>query len=267
MNLTLHMTGNPSHPAIIFLHGAGVSSWMWTSQIEALSESHYCIAVDLPGSGESFREPWISFQETAGQIRDIIQDHAQLAQAHVVGLSLGGYVALHLLAHYPEVVDSMIVSGVTAAPFPNPRFYSWLTRIMSRTLKWGPVIWLNRKMMQIPDDVAEVYRRDSQRMSVKMLKRVYAEVFAYTFPASIGNLSPRLLAVAGEKEAKLIVEGLGEFAAAGPNSVIALAPNAHHGWNGEYPELFTDMVRAWVHGKPLPSDLNVLFGSSETVYG
>ncbi len=45
-------SGDPASPAIVFLHGGGLSSKSWYPVIERLPD-FYCLAPDLPGHGKS----------------------------------------------------------------------------------------------------------------------------------------------------------------------------------------------------------------------
>lgn len=256
MNLVVHEYGNLANPAIVFLHGLGVSSWMWSEQIEVLRERYFCLAVDLPGSGESYQAEWISFADTAVQLANIIREKAVNGQVHVVGLSLGGYTALRLLADHPDVVLSALVSGVTIRPFPNQSAFKPLVRFMSRANRWNITINLMAKMMQLPDEAKPLYQRDSKRLTPVTTKRIYAEVLNYTLPELLHERPQPLLAAAGAKEAKLVLQSLPDFQVL-PTAVTAIAPNAHHGWNGEFPELFTEMIAAWIEKRPLPDALDV----------
>ena len=258
MSMKLFKEGDRTKPTILFLHGAGVSSWMWTEQIEALKPDFYCLAVDLPGNGESAADEWVSFEETARRLADLIGAEAPHGKAHVVGLSLGGYTALTLQANHPERVETVVVSGVSARPFPNQMLMKPFFRLMSYALKWNLMIWLNMKMMQIPADVQDIYRLDSKRMSTEMLKRVYDEVLDFQLPPNLKAVGPTLLSVAGDKEVKLIKESLNDLAGVGEKSRAALIPNAHHGWNGEHPQLFTEMIRAWIVQGSLPAQLEMV---------
>jgi pimeloyl-ACP methyl ester carboxylesterase len=231
---------------------------MWQAQIDDLSLDYHCLAVDLPGNGESYQVAWLSLADTAVQLTRIIQHKATGGKAHVVGLSLGGYTAVTLLANHPDVIASLIVSGVTTRPFPQQWFYRPLMAAMIPTMKWDVMIDMNMKMMQIPEEAAPLYRRDSKRVPKAALQRVYDEVFNFTLPAALAGVATPVLAVAGDKEAKLVSEGLTDFPALLPNSAAAVAPEAHHGWNGEHPELFSAMVRAWVAQRPLPEALHVI---------
>ncbi len=254
MNLKINEYGQQLKPTILFLHGLGVSSWMWQEQVEALQAQYHLLTVDLPGSGDSYQAEWQSFGETAVQLADIIRRRATNGQAHVIGLSLGGYVALSLAAEWPEVVLSTIVSGVTVRPFPKQWFYRPLFRLMSHAARWDMVIKLNLKMMQMPEEVHEIYRRDSKRVTAETSQRIYAELLNFSLPVELQKNRRPLLAVAGEKEAGLILESLAEYNEV-PNAMTAIIPNAHHAWTGEFPDLFNEMVVAWVESRSLPEKL------------
>lgn len=259
MTLKVHAYGPVGAPTVLFLHGLGVSSWMWQDQIEALQANYRCLAVDLPGNGESHQVEWVSFADTAVSLAHIIRTQAANGQVHVVGLSLGGYAALRLLADFPELVLSTVVSGVTLRPFPNTITYRLLPKIMSRIMGWGLIISLMGRMMQLPDEAKPLYRRDSKNLRPQTVTRIYAEVLNFTLPGKLRQQQPRLLAVAGEKEAKLVLESLPDFQVVA-TAVTAIIPNAHHGWSGEFPELFTAMIESWVKERPLPQFDVVLAG-------
>ncbi len=44
--------GDTSGPLIVFIHGGGVSGWMWKKQLEYFTNYH-CLVPDLPGHGNS----------------------------------------------------------------------------------------------------------------------------------------------------------------------------------------------------------------------
>lgn len=252
--LAVQKYGNPNDPAVVFLHGAGVSSWMWTAQIDDLKSSFFCLTIDLPGSGDSYQTEWRSFENTANQIAAIILDEVPEKKAHIVGLSLGGYAALYLLAQHPEVVDSMIVSGVTTRPFRRQWLYRPLMNVMGLVSKWDVMINLNIRMMNLPEEVMPLYKRDSKRASRSMFQSIYTTLFDFTLPEKLYQCVHRVLAVAGDKEVDMITQGLDDFHDL-PNGTSRLIPDAHHAWNAEYPTLFSSVVRAWITNQPLPEVL------------
>jgi pimeloyl-ACP methyl ester carboxylesterase len=128
MSLHVHESGSPNAPTIVFLHALGLSSWMWNEQITALQANYHCLAIDLPANGESYQTEWRSFADTAAQIAPIIREKAVAGKAHVVGLSLGGFAALHLLRDHADVVDSMVISGVATKPSPTRLYGAFLAK-------------------------------------------------------------------------------------------------------------------------------------------
>jgi pimeloyl-ACP methyl ester carboxylesterase len=76
-------------------------------QLPAYTEHFNCIAIDLPGSGESDKPagPY-STEGYADQVAAFLEAIG-VEQAHVAGVSLGAAVATHLAARYPGRVRSL----------------------------------------------------------------------------------------------------------------------------------------------------------------
>src|SRR6478672_1388328 len=76
-------------------------------QLPAYSEHFSCVAIDLPGSGESDKPagPY-STEGYADQVAAFL-GAIGIEQAHVAGVSLGAAVGLHLAARHPGRVRSL----------------------------------------------------------------------------------------------------------------------------------------------------------------
>lgn len=92
-------------PLTVFVHGFPLDHRMWLDQVEGLSSSRRCVAIDLPGFGRSdpIRERVLSMGRIADDLADFIGDR----QADVVALSMGGYAALALWERHPQVVRTL----------------------------------------------------------------------------------------------------------------------------------------------------------------
>src|SRR5262249_45246204 len=76
-------------------------------QLPAYTEHFSCIAVDLPGTGESDKPPGpYSTHGYADQLAGFL-GAIGIEQAHVAGMSLGAAVGIHLAARHPERVRSL----------------------------------------------------------------------------------------------------------------------------------------------------------------
>jgi pimeloyl-ACP methyl ester carboxylesterase len=95
-------------PAVVLVHAGIADSRMWEPQLDSFSESHTVVRVDLPGFGHSEIETNpVSYR---GAIADAL-DAAGLAQATVVGTSLGGRAALEFALDAPERVSALVLVG------------------------------------------------------------------------------------------------------------------------------------------------------------
>jgi pimeloyl-ACP methyl ester carboxylesterase len=76
-------------------------------QLPAYTEHFSCIAVDLPGSGESDKPEGPYSTETYADQLSLFMGAIGIDRAHVAGVSLGAGVAMHLAARHPERVRSL----------------------------------------------------------------------------------------------------------------------------------------------------------------
>jgi pimeloyl-ACP methyl ester carboxylesterase len=102
-------------PTIVFLHGARLTGASWRPQVAALSKEFHVLAPDLPGHGRAASQPF-TIDTAAEAVTDLIASEATDGRAILVGLSLGGYVAMTVAARAPERVIALVVSGATAEP-------------------------------------------------------------------------------------------------------------------------------------------------------
>ena len=105
-------------PPVIFRHGAMVAGWMLREQADALTD-HCCFLPDLPGWGRSAEHGWRSLADTAEQIAELIAGECDGGRAHVVGLSLGGLVGLHLAAQTPRATLATVQSEIAGGALPR----------------------------------------------------------------------------------------------------------------------------------------------------
>lgn len=97
-----HGTGEP----VVFLHGAG-STRMWLPFYERLSQSVDLIAPEHPGFGDTEFPDWLDgFDDVVLHYRDFF-DALALDRLHLVGFSLGGWIAAELAIFYPERLKSL----------------------------------------------------------------------------------------------------------------------------------------------------------------
>jgi pimeloyl-ACP methyl ester carboxylesterase len=111
VNLHVETYGSTGEP-VLLLHGAlsdNLQNWRLIHQ--PLAAKHRVIGLDLRGHGRS-DNPTGEF--TLSALRDDVLgvlDALEIPQSHVLGCSLGGYVAMALRAAHPQRVGSLALAG------------------------------------------------------------------------------------------------------------------------------------------------------------
>lgn len=102
-------------PTIVFLHGTRLTGAAWAAQAASLGADFHCLAPDLPGHGTADGRAF-TLEGAAADVADLIAREAHGGRAVLVGLSLGGYVAMAVAERWPERVAGLVVCGATAEP-------------------------------------------------------------------------------------------------------------------------------------------------------
>jgi pimeloyl-ACP methyl ester carboxylesterase len=108
---------------IIFIHEFAGDYRSWEPQLRFFSRYFRCIAYnargfppsDIPEDGGRYS------QEHARDDAIAVLEHLKLDRAHVVGLSMGGFAALHFGIAYPQRARSLVVAGCGYGAEPEKR--------------------------------------------------------------------------------------------------------------------------------------------------
>jgi 3-oxoadipate enol-lactonase len=112
------VTGPAEAPVVLLLHGLGSSGDDWAPQVAALADRYRVLAVDLPGHHRSPRARGTASIPRMAAAVGALLDRLAIERVHVVGLSLGGCVALALALSTPERVRSLVVVNAFARVRP-----------------------------------------------------------------------------------------------------------------------------------------------------
>lgn len=112
--------------AVLLLHGLGGSHDDWRLQLPEFAKRYRVIVPDLRGFGASGRREPFTIQQHA---RDMLalMDALEIPDAHVVGLSMGGAVAIEMALARPGAVASLVLANTA----PSFRLSNWERRRMA----------------------------------------------------------------------------------------------------------------------------------------
>jgi 3-oxoadipate enol-lactonase len=103
-------------PCVVLIHGHPFDRSLWTPQLAALATGFRVVAPDLRGFGESPVTPHlVSLPEYAEDVLELL-DRLGIARAAIVGLSMGGLVAMELATGRPERCWALGLVATTAEP-------------------------------------------------------------------------------------------------------------------------------------------------------
>ncbi|MFX1559878.1 MAG: alpha/beta fold hydrolase [Promethearchaeota archaeon] len=109
INIYYEIHGPPEATPIVWIAGWGNSYWLWFRQVPAFKERYRCIIFDNRGAGRSSK-PDIPYtmpmfaSDTVG-----LMGALNIESAHIVGVSMGGFIAQQIAISYPEKVQSLVL--------------------------------------------------------------------------------------------------------------------------------------------------------------
>jgi 3-oxoadipate enol-lactonase len=231
---------------VVFAYGLLWSGRMFEAQVNALKTRCRCITFDFPGQGRS--EVAQSGYDMDSLTSDAVALIKQLnaAPCHFAGLSMGGFVAMRMGIHYPELVRSLILMETSADPEPPenvPRY-----RLLGMISRWLSVRLIAGRVMQIMfgqtflNDPARRTQRDQLRGYLlannqtgiyRALKGVIEREGVYE---KLGKITVPTLVIVGEQDVATVPAKAERIRAGIPGAKLVRIPDAGHTSTIEQPE-------------------------------
>jgi 3-oxoadipate enol-lactonase len=219
---------------------------MWDGQVPALAEHFRLLRYDARGHGASDAPAGPYSLDRLG--RDVVEllDALGLQRVHVLGLSLGGFVAQWLGIHVPERVGRLVLSN-TAAYLGPPQ---WLDQSIAELLAAPDMQvaaerflqnWFPAHMLQDDNEVVEEFRRTLLATPREGVAGSWAAVRDGDLRRTATLIRNPTLVLAGEHDTVTSAAHGKEVAAAIPGARYTVLPTVHLA-NVERPVEFVDAV-------------------------
>jgi pimeloyl-ACP methyl ester carboxylesterase len=223
--------------AVLFVHGHPFNRSMWTPQVQSLRWKYRTIAPDLRGYGKSSRgpDPVVTLETMAGDLARLL-DHLSITRVCVVGLSMGGQIAMEFARAFPD----RTAAAVFAATFPQAETRDGVelrNRIADRLLAEGTTLvgveMLPRligpaSLKKYPEIAANVYQMICATDPAGAAAAVRGRALRRDYSESLTQLKIPCLVVIGTDDGYTNVDQARAMHAAIPSSRIEVFPDVGH---------------------------------------
>ncbi|HLP18586.1 MAG TPA: alpha/beta fold hydrolase [Bacteroidota bacterium] len=243
---------------VIFLHAFPFTHRMWMlpgGQTESLSGSNRLVAYDVRGHGESEIGQGIFTVEFLVDDLIAMMDHLKIRQAIIVGLSMGGYIALRAAERHPARIKALVLCDTKSAADSNEAKIKRSgqiktirtdgTRVFAEEFMKGAV---SAETIESKPDVVRTLQGMIERTSPVTLCGTLVALAARTDTTpALASIQCPVLILHGEKDALISPAEAKAMKEKIPNAELQLISKAGHLSNAENAEEFNkhliDFVR------------------------
>lgn len=247
-----YWTSGKGGELIAFIHGATIDHGLFNYQVEELRDKYRTIVLDVPSHGLSRPYTEFTLQHAAEDLNEILEQE-RVPRAHLVGQSMGGYIAQIFALKWSEKVLS--ITSVGSSPI-QPSYYSrldnFLLKITPTLLGFYPYNYLIKTIAnQIAlsdsgkDYAHSVLTTYSKKEISKIMEAVYKGIADYQQDF---QLDIPILITYGEHDKAGKVQQYSKEWAKNENRELIVIPNAAHNANMDNPREFNEILHKYIQG-------------------
>lgn len=247
---------------MIFVHEFAGDHRSWEPQLRYFSRRFRCIAYNARGFPPSAvpEDPALYSQARACDDIKAVLDHLDIAQAYVVGLSMGGFATLHFGLTHPAMARSLVVAGCGygAEPAKNAQFRAEAEatacaleengiEAFAETYALGPArVQFQSKDPRGWQEFLEQLRQHSSLGSARTMRGVQkGRPSLWDLEAAMAAMTVPTLIVTGDEDEPCLLPNLFLKRTIRSSGLVVL-PKAGHAVNLEEPDAFNRAVTDFV---------------------
>jgi len=237
---------------LLLIAGLGSDSASWLGVTEGFSPHFQVIVFDNRGSGRSALGHQTCTIGRMAQDAINLLDLLKIERAHVIGHSMGGYIAQELAVNFPGRIEKLALEST--APVSSERnnalfkdFYGQLQRegcSEAWIRKWLP--WLFSPKLLGDSPFIEAFVKNAVRypyaMKAEGFKGQISAIASFDARGRTGAIKAETLVIEGKDDALITPQEARALADSIPHSRFKLLGGAAHAVHIENPKLFTDTV-------------------------
>jgi pimeloyl-ACP methyl ester carboxylesterase len=256
--VTLHAEETGRGEPLLFVHEFAGDHRSWEPQVRFFSATYRCVTYaargyppsDVPTDPAAYSQPRAIADAIA------VLDGLAIAKAHVVGLSMGGFTALHMILTHPDRVSSAVVAGAGYGAEPERadafRAESMLTAAafaaegaakVAERYAVGPArVQFQNKNPRGWAEFAEALAAHSSLGSALTMRGVQAaRPSLYALTSELAKITVPVLVLVGDEDEGCLEPAL-MLKRTIPSAGLAVLPRTGHTANLEEPDVFNRAV-------------------------
>jgi pimeloyl-ACP methyl ester carboxylesterase len=258
--------GRGSEPPAVFIHGLGGCWQNWLENLPRVAEERRCIALDLPGFGESEMPAQdISISGYANTVSELVRSLGIEEPMAVIGNSMGGFIAAELGINHGNFSERIVLVSAAGISSTHLRQRPLLTAARISAAVTNIVIARRESLVRRPGlrhaILAYVVRHPSRLapdLAYQMMSGTGGPGFlaalealaGYDFRDRLPEVSAPTLLVWGREDNLVPVKDADEFERLIPSARKVILEDTGHVPMLERPQTFNDLVVEFLDEKP-----------------
>ena len=240
---------------VVLCHGLGGNHATWWRVVPRLSAHHQVVTWDQRGFGNSTRRTARYGPEAAVGDLEALLDHLAVGRVHLVGQSMGGWVAMGLARRSAERLRSLVLTDTLAGVFTD-EVYAEVNRSMPEVVaratagRFDQHPALGERFCADHPDLAFLYRQLSGMGDKPDDAEVFAMLAAMRVPlAELSAFELPALLVVGEEDKLCPPAAMQHIAGHIPGATLQVVAGAGHSPYFECPERWLAIVEPFLRGR------------------
>lgn len=248
----VHATGPGDAPALVFIHGFPAAQDAWNPQRAHFHDTHRVIAYDAAGLGRSrLAHSPTTMEACVDELAAVLDAHA-VRRCALVGLSMGGYVALRAAERFPRRFSHLVLADTQSAADGDAaklKRHAGIARVLREGVAPFVEGFLDGALANrsVRGDLAAICARNTPDQVAAALFTLMSRTDT---TEGLGAIAVPTLVVVGEKDEITPPEAARALCAAIPGAERATIAGAGHFSNLENPTAFNAAVAAFLARNP-----------------
>jgi pimeloyl-ACP methyl ester carboxylesterase len=240
---------------IVFVSGGGILDRRgWDNQFETFAKDYRVIRYDVRGIGKSER-PQASFSHS----KDLyaLLSFLKITRAHVVGLSVGGAIALDFAIEHPEVVDCLVLAAPGLSSDSKSEANLQGLKALTGLVQTQGLETLIQLTLDAPFVLSK--QNDEGREKVRQIYLDNRDVFESGFPVyalweplqpppenRFATIQARVLIIRGDNDSPVYALMTDKISKGIPQATTVVIPGGTHFLNLEKPAEFNEAMQTFL---------------------